>query len=60
MLGKESVAINIGLSLRQGFLLAILTLGILILQGMRVLVWWDGLLLVAGIFLMELYFLSKE
>jgi len=60
MLGRESAAINIGLSFRQGFLLALLTLGILILQGMRMLVWWDGLLLVAGIFLIELYFLSKE
>lgn len=60
ILGKGSVAINIGLSLRQGFLLAILTLGILIMQGMRVLAWWDGLLLVAGVFLIELYFLSRE
>ncbi len=60
MLGKESTAVNIGLSFRQGFLLAVLALGVLILQGMRLLVWWDGLLLVVGIFLVELYFLSKE
>jgi hypothetical protein len=60
MLGKELMAVNISLSFRQGFLLAVLTIGILILQGMRMLVWWDGLLLVVGIFLIELYFLSKE
>ncbi len=60
MLGKESAVVNIGLSFRQGFLLAVLAVGILILQGMRMLVWWDGLLLVVAIFLAELYFLSKE
>lgn len=60
MLGKDSAAINIGLSLRQGFLLAVLAAGLLILQGMRLLVWWDGLLLVVAVFLVELYFLSRE
>ncbi len=60
MLGSEAVLENIGLSLRQGFLLAVLSAGILILQSQRMLVWWDGLLLVAGVFLVELYFLSRE
>lgn len=60
MIGRDAIAANLSLSLRQGILLAILAIGILILQGMRVLVWWDGLLLVAGVFLIELYFLSKE
>lgn len=60
MLGGEVALLNISLSLRQGFLLALLTVGILILQSFRILVWWDGLLMVAGIFLAELYFLSKE
>lgn len=60
MIGRDVIAANLSLSLRQGILLAILAIGILILQGMRVLVWWDGLLLVAGVFLIELYFLSKE
>jgi hypothetical protein len=51
---------NVGLSFRQGALLAVLAVGLLILQSMRVLVWWDGLILVAGAFLMELYFLSRS
>jgi hypothetical protein len=54
----EMLEHNLLVSLRQGFLLAILAVSILLLQGLRMLVWWDGLLIVAGIFLIELYFLS--
>jgi hypothetical protein len=54
----ELVGENIILSLRQGVLLALLGTSLLILQGLRMLLWWDGLLVVAGIFLIELYFLS--
>ena len=50
---------NLAVSLRQALLLAVLTIALLALQGLRMLVWWDGLLLVAGIFLIELYFLSS-
>jgi hypothetical protein len=60
MLGDNAAPENIHLSFRQSFLLALLAIGILLLQGMRMLVWWDGLLMVAGVFLIELYFLSKE
>lgn len=56
----DNAFINIKLSLRQGALLALLAIGLLILQSFRALVWWDGLLLLAGIFLIELYFLSKD
>lgn len=59
-LGKEAVSLNIGLSFRQGALLAIFVVGLLVLQSMRLLIWWDGLLLLSGIFLVELYFLSKD
>ena len=58
-LGEESAENNAGLSLRQGILLAILVIALLVLQSFRMLVWWDGLLVVAGIFLIELYFLSR-
>lgn len=51
---------NISLSFRQGALLAIMAIGFLILQSLRALVWWDALLVVAGVFLVELYFLSKS
>ncbi len=57
---EETAFHNAGLSLRQSILLASLCIGLLILQANRVLVWWVGLLLLAGIFLIELYFLSRE
>ncbi len=60
LLGKEVVATNVGLSFRQGILLAIFCLIILILQSYRILVWWDALLSLGGIFLIELYFLNRN
>lgn len=60
LLGKEVVATNVGLSFRQGILLAIFCLIILILQSYRILVWWDALLSLGGIFLVELYFLNRN
>lgn len=60
MITSETAFANVGLSLRQGMLLALLAIGLLLLQSFRVLVWWDGLLLLAGIFLVELYFLSRN
>lgn len=58
--GPETALANVGLSFRQGMLLAVLAIGLLILQSLRMLVWWDGLLLLAGIFLVEFYFLSRD
>ncbi|MEI7426287.1 MAG: hypothetical protein WCK16_05215 [Candidatus Moraniibacteriota bacterium] len=60
MMRGELVGENIMLSFRQGMLLAILATSLLVLQGLRMLLWWDGLLVVAGIFLIELYFLSGQ
>ncbi|MFA6974138.1 MAG: hypothetical protein WC238_05385 [Parcubacteria group bacterium] len=57
---SENAFANVGLSFRQSALLAILAEGLLVMQSLRVLIWWDGLLLLAGIFLIELYFLSKD
>jgi len=59
-LGSEVAFHGISLSLRQGILLAILAIALLILQSFRMLFWWDGLLVLAGIFLIELYFLSRK
>lgn len=58
--GEETVILNIGLSSRQSALLSLIPVGLLFLQGLQILVWWTGLLLTAGIFLVELYFLSKK
>ncbi|PIP27726.1 MAG: hypothetical protein COX30_00370 [Candidatus Moranbacteria bacterium CG23_combo_of_CG06-09_8_20_14_all_39_10] len=56
----EAAHYIIGLSFRQGILLACFAIGLLILQSLRILIWWDGLLLLAGIFIIELYFVSKD
>lgn len=59
-IGREATGLNAGLSFRQGILLAVFAIGLLILQSWRMLVWWDGLILLAAIFLVELYFLNKQ
>ncbi|MBU2028727.1 hypothetical protein KJ761_02445, partial [Patescibacteria group bacterium] len=46
--GEGAVILNIGLSSRQSALLALILVGLLFLQGLQILVWWTGLLLVAG------------
>jgi len=56
----ETAHSNISLSFRQGTLLSCFAIGLLILQSFRVLIWWDGLLLLAGIFIIELYFVSRS
>ncbi|HBI33898.1 MAG TPA: hypothetical protein DEA43_02710 [Candidatus Moranbacteria bacterium] len=59
--GSEDNALaHIGISFRQGILIAILLCLLLILQQYRILTWWDGALAVAGIFLVELYFLTRK
>ncbi len=57
---SETAFANVGMSLRQAMILALFAIGLLVLQSFRVLVWWDGMLLLAGVFLIELYFLSKN
>ncbi|MFH0969483.1 MAG: hypothetical protein V1804_03185 [Patescibacteria group bacterium] len=56
---EGAVFSDLGVSFREGSLLALLVIVLLILQSFRFLTWWDGLLAVAGIFLVELYFLTK-
>ncbi len=59
-LGAEGAIQTMGLSFRQGFLTASLFLTLLILKANDYLIWWVGLLVTAGFFLVELYFLSRE
>jgi hypothetical protein len=56
---EGAVFSDLGVSFREGSLLSLLVMSLLILQSFRFLTWWDGLLAVAGIFLIELYFLTK-
>lgn len=60
ILGSEAAVENVGLSFRQGALLALIGISLLILNSLDMLVWWDALLVVAGVFLVELYFLNKS
>jgi ABC-type Fe3+-siderophore transport system permease subunit len=57
---EETALIYIGVSFRQGVLMSVLAIILLFLQQNRVLTWWDGALTVAGIFLVELYFLTRR
>jgi hypothetical protein len=50
---------NVGISFRQGMLVAMAVCGMLILQSLRLLVWWDSGMIIAGVLLVELWFLSK-
>lgn len=59
-LGGEGAIETMGLSFRQGFLLALLIVSIIALNATGYFTWWIGLLVTAGIFLVEFYFLSRE
>jgi hypothetical protein len=56
---NKDVQESVGVSFRQGALVALSVCALLILQSFRLLVWWDGGIVVAGILLIELWFLSR-
>ncbi|HOX11149.1 MAG TPA: hypothetical protein PK333_04130, partial [Candidatus Moranbacteria bacterium] len=56
----EDALCYLGTSFRQGILTSILIVGLMILQQNRILTWWDGALVVVGILLVELYFLTRK
>lgn len=57
--GNEVVSAHLGISFRQGMLLSLALLVLLLLQSFRILTWWDGLLAMGAIMMVELYFLAK-
>lgn len=57
--GEELYA-NLGVSLRQAVLLTVGLLGVLFLQSLRMLNWWDGGLLIGFLILLEFFFLSRK
>lgn len=59
-LGEDAAIKNIGLSFRQGILISIFIVAVVALLGMNYLLWWNVLLILAGIFLLEFYFLSRD
>lgn len=57
----EDVAIEtIGLSFRQGVILATFPILIIILFSLGYLIWWSALLVLSGVLLLELFFLSRD
>lgn len=56
---NEIIFAYIASSFRQGFWLAIIIIGLLVMQGARILNWWDALLFIGAISLLELYFISE-
>jgi hypothetical protein len=51
---------HISPAFRQGFFLALILVISLVLQAFRILTWWDGLLLVGSVVLLEFYFMSRQ
>lgn len=47
------------ISVRQGILLAFCAIIFLVLQSFNILTWWDGLLAIGAILMLELYFLVR-
>lgn len=56
----EIYNVQFNTSLRQGFLLAAMVALALAFQRLKVLTWWDGLLLLAIVLLIEFYFMARE
>ncbi len=60
MANNEEVYANVGMSFRQGLLVALAVTVLFLLQSFRLLVWWDAGLVIVGALLIELWFLSKN
>lgn len=52
--------VEVNMSFRQGILLSLLITILIFFQQLGILVWWDALLVAAGILLIELYFLTRS
>ncbi|MFZ2154485.1 MAG: hypothetical protein WAV16_04635 [Candidatus Moraniibacteriota bacterium] len=59
-LGEDVSIERIGMSFRQGLLISVTFVLAIAINTWGYFTWWIGLLLLAGMFLVELYFLSKE
>ncbi len=57
---KEIYNVHLNTSIRQGVLLSIMVIIGLAFQRLRVLTWWDGILLLAIVLLIEFYFSSRD
>lgn len=56
---NEVLLSNVKLSVRQGALIAAFGTALMILAAMRLLTWWDAIILAVSFVLIELYFKSR-
>lgn len=59
-LKTEMIFRHVGIAFRQALLFALLLVGSLILQGMRVFTWWNAGLFLVSLSLIEFFFLSRK
>lgn len=57
--GNEVVYAHVAPSFRQAIFLAVIIIGSLLLQSFRLLTWWDAILFVLSIVLLEFFFMSR-
>lgn len=57
---NEVIYANIGPSIRQAILLTVVLVGLIILKSLRVLIWWDVILLITSVLLLEFFFRTKN
>lgn len=59
-LRKSVLFHHVGVSLRQAILFSLLITFSLLLQSHRLFTWWNGILLILSLTLLEFFFLSRE
>ncbi|MDP3964811.1 MAG: hypothetical protein Q8Q20_04130 [bacterium] len=57
---NEKVFEHVGIAFRQSILFSILIVGALVLQGVRILTWWNVILFIFAVGLLELFFLTRN
>ena len=58
LIKKEVISKLVGISFRQAILFAVLIVGLLFLQSKQLLTWWNILLLVLALTILEFFFIS--
>ena len=59
-MAKEMLTLGeMGMAIRQGILLGFLSTIIIGLQQAKILLWWIALIVIVGVFLIELYFITR-
>ena len=58
--GFDAIQSKIFNSFRHGFMISLIISGLLFMQGIEVLTFWDGTIFVLAIALFEAYFLSRK